>query len=268
MTARCSACHVVVSQVITDAESPAPSRRSPRAPARSRRSTARASGLPAQVHLQPVAGLPVRQSIEGLGDHDGRHRPGRDGGTALLRVGGEVGEVAVFEHDLGTVSQGTVDRALPEPVTEDLPRILEPLLDLCGPECHGQILADQAGNREPFRAVTLTASWQEIRFTTRLQRLSREITRRSRVVGIFLEDLVAIRLSVRSSPESPTSGPSLSLPLGGVMAALDRSRDTAKSQLEITNRAHRGSRPDSHYVAGISLHRQYDLDNIAFLPTS
>jgi len=91
---------------------------------------------------------------------------------------------------------------------------------------------------------------------------------RSRVVGIFPEDLAAIRLSVQSSPEGPTSGPSRSLPLGGVMAALDRSRDTAKSQLEITNRAHRGPRPDSHYVAGLSLHRQDDLHNIAFLPTN
>src|SRR5664280_310297 len=34
------------------------------------------------------------------------------------------------------VGQQSIDRALPQAVTEDLPRIVEALLDLCRPECH------------------------------------------------------------------------------------------------------------------------------------
>ena len=92
--------------------------------------------LPAKVHLESVAGLPVRQPFEGLEDHDRRHHSGRHGGPTLGGVGVAVGEVVVSEHGMTVVGQQPIDRPLPQAVTEDLPRIVEALLDLCRPECH------------------------------------------------------------------------------------------------------------------------------------
>ena len=65
-----------------------------------------------------------------------RHHSGRNGGPTLGGVGVAVGEVVVSEHGMTVVGQQPIDRPLPQAVTEDLPRIVEALLDLCRPECH------------------------------------------------------------------------------------------------------------------------------------
>ena len=80
------------------------------------------SRLPAQVHLQPVTGLPVREAFEGLQDHGRGQHPGRHGGAAPGRGAVQVGEVVVGEDAGAFVGQETVDRALPQTVAQQLPR--------------------------------------------------------------------------------------------------------------------------------------------------
>ena len=92
--------------------------------------------LPAQVEAEPVDGLGVAQAFEGLEDHDRRHDPGRDGRASPDGVQVEIGEVVVAEEPMAVVGQEPIDRTFLQPITEDLPRILEALLDFRPTECH------------------------------------------------------------------------------------------------------------------------------------
>ncbi len=115
-------------------------------------------GLPAQVEAEPVDRLGVAQALEGLEHHDGRHHPGRDGRSSPGRLGIEIGEVVVAEELVAVVGQEAIERTHLQPITEDLPRALEALLDFCPTKCHGQILADRDTNREPLGATISGAS--------------------------------------------------------------------------------------------------------------
>ena len=89
-----------------------------------------AGRLPAQVEAEPVDRLGVAQALEGLEDHHRRHHPGRDGRSSPRRLRVEIGEVVVAEEPLSVIGQQPVDRTLLQPIAEDLPRVLEALLDL------------------------------------------------------------------------------------------------------------------------------------------
>ena len=114
--------------------------------------------LPAQVEAEPVGGLGVAQALEGLEEHHRRHHPGRDGRSSPHGLLVEIGEVVVTEELVTVVGQEPIDRTLLQPITEDLPRILEALLDLDRPSAMPQILADRGTNREPFGATISGAS--------------------------------------------------------------------------------------------------------------
>ena len=92
--------------------------------------------LPAQVEAETVGGLGVAQALEGLEEHHRRHHPGRNGRSAPYGLLIEIGEVVVTEEPLTVVGQEPIDRTLLQPITEDLPRILEALLDLRPTKCH------------------------------------------------------------------------------------------------------------------------------------
>ncbi len=97
-------------------------------------------GLPAQVHFQTVARLPVREPLEALEEHGRGQDSGRDGGAALGRALVEVGEVVVGEHLVAVIGEESVERSLLEPVAEDLSRILEALPRRCRSQCHPLIV--------------------------------------------------------------------------------------------------------------------------------
>ena len=97
--------------------------------------------LPAKVEAEPVTCLAIRQAFVGLQEHHRRHHAGRDGRASSGRVGIQIGEVVVSEHLVPVICEEAVDRAQLQPVTEEIPRVLEALLDRRTTECHGQILA-------------------------------------------------------------------------------------------------------------------------------
>ena len=81
--------------------------------------------LPAQIHLQAVARLPIRQALEGLQHHHRGHHPGRDGRPTPHRVGVQVGEIAVGKDAMALIGQQPVNRPLRQPLTQHLAGILE-----------------------------------------------------------------------------------------------------------------------------------------------
>jgi len=58
-----------------------------------------------------------------------RHHPGRDGRPSRPGLLVEVGEVVIAKEPMTVVGQEPVDGTLLQPVAEDLPRVLEALLD-------------------------------------------------------------------------------------------------------------------------------------------
>ena len=86
--------------------------------------------LPAQVEAETVGSVGVAQAFEGLEEHHRRHHPGRDGRSSPHGLVVEVGEVVVIEELVPVVGQEPIDRTFLQPITEDLPRILEALLGL------------------------------------------------------------------------------------------------------------------------------------------
>ena len=89
-----------------------------------------AGRLPAQVEAETVGRLGVAQAFEGLEQHHSRHHPGRDGRSSPHRLRVEIGEVVVTEELVAVIGQEPVDRTFLQPITEDLPRVLEALLGL------------------------------------------------------------------------------------------------------------------------------------------
>jgi hypothetical protein len=114
--------------------------------------------LPAQVELQPVTGLPVAEPLKGLQQHDGGHHPGRHRRPALHRPGVQVREVAIGEHHLAVIGQQPVKGTLPKPLTQQLPRIVKTLLNLCPAQRHRTIFPGQrilrSRDTQPARART------------------------------------------------------------------------------------------------------------------
>jgi hypothetical protein len=107
--------------------------------------------LPAEVEAESVTGLPIRQSLECLQQHHRGQHAGRDRRSSLHRAGVQIGEVVVTEHHVTVVGEEAIDRSELQPVTEKIPRVLEALLGLRGPERHGQILsAAQVKLRDPL----------------------------------------------------------------------------------------------------------------------
>ena len=92
--------------------------------------------LPTQVKAETVGGLGVAQALEGLEEHHRRHHPGRNGRSPPHRLLVEIGEVVVPEELVAVIGQEPIDRTLLQPIAEDLPRVLEALLDLRPTECH------------------------------------------------------------------------------------------------------------------------------------
>ncbi len=103
--------------------------------------------LPAQIALQPVAGLLVRQALMGLEDHHRRQRPGRDRRAPQTRRLVQIGEVVVAEHDPAMVGQQQVDP--PQPAPQQHPRILETGLDLRPTKRHAQVSPTRPQNANP-----------------------------------------------------------------------------------------------------------------------
>lgn len=97
-------------------------------------------GLPTQVHLQAVTCVPVRQALVRLQQAHGGQHPGGDGRASPGGGHVEIDEVVVGEQVGTEVGEEAVDRPRPQPLTQNLPRVLEPLRYLCRPQRHGQIL--------------------------------------------------------------------------------------------------------------------------------
>ena len=112
--------------------------------------------LPAKVEAESVTGLPIRQPLECLQQHHRRQHAGRDRGSSPHRAGVEIGEVVVAEHHVPVVGEEAIDRSRLQTITEEIPRVLEALLGLRGPERHVQILS--AGQVRPGDPLVVTSA--------------------------------------------------------------------------------------------------------------
>ncbi len=80
------------------------------------------------------------------------------GGAALGRIAVEVGEVVVGKQPVALIGQQPVDGALTQPLAQDRPRVLEPLLHLRHAQGHGEILISPFARVVDPPAITSAAS--------------------------------------------------------------------------------------------------------------
>jgi hypothetical protein len=81
------------------------------------------SCLPTEVEAESVTGLTVRQSLEGLQQHDRGQHAGRDRRSSPHRDRVQIGEVVVAEHHVTVVGEEAIDRSELQTVTEEIPRV-------------------------------------------------------------------------------------------------------------------------------------------------